>query len=183
MQKKSIFFAKNFCNSKNYSNFAANFNQLNVFIMENVSKITWFEERNLKCSISLKPSSMGEVMFTYIDDAGSEFEITAPEYSFNVNPAAGVGNIGHAGGYVSRVGRTDVIHLNGRVVRIGNTQILYAQDMVSSIGSVAVTFLSKRIARIGNTRINFSSNQVYRVGNASIIYSGNTVARISDNVK
>lgn len=151
--------------------------------MDSVSKITWFEERNLKCSISLKPSSMGEVTFTYIDEAGSEYEITAPDYSLNINPAAGSG-ISRSGSLVSNVGRTSLAYTNGHVYKIGNTTLHFAaNNVISGIGSLSITFSGRKVMRIGNISVHFSGDQVSHVGNASIMYSGSTVARISGNVK
>ena len=51
-----------------------------------VNKLIWYEEPWLKCMVSLDPSSPGVSFFIY-DEKGNEFEITAPRYSFNVNPA------------------------------------------------------------------------------------------------
>ena len=39
---------------------------------------------------------------------GSEFELTTPNYSFNVNPASNAGQVSYSGNKIIRVGNTFV---------------------------------------------------------------------------
>ena len=81
-----------------------------------VSKLIWYEEPWLKCMASLDPSSPG-VTFVIYDEKGNEFEITAPRYSFNVNPA----------------GSSQQMRAGNKIVRVGNASVTYSGDTVMRV--------------------------------------------------
>jgi hypothetical protein len=150
-----------------------------------VSKLIWYEEPWLKCMASLDPSSPG-VTFVIYDEKGNEFEITAPRYSFNVNPAGSSQQM-RAGNKIIRVGNTEVGYVGDRVNRIGRNYLQYNGLLLVRIGSIGITYMSANmsanIVQIGSTRLQYNGKRVVRAGNASITYSGDTAMRIDGNVK
>ncbi len=147
-----------------------------------VSKLIWYEEPWLKCMVSLDPSSPG-VTFVVYDEKGNEFEITSPNYSFNVNPAGGAGQAMRAGSKIVRVGSTDVGYAGDRVNRIGRNYLQYNGQLLVRIGTLGIIYVSSNIVQIGRTRLQYNGKKVVRVGNASITYSGDIPMRIDGNVK
>ena len=147
-----------------------------------VSKLIWYEESWLKCMVSLDPSSPG-VTFVIYDEKGNEFEVTAPRYSFNVNPAGGAGQAMRAGNKVIRVGNTEIGYVGDRVNRIGRNYLQYNGSLLARIGAIGIIYSSTNIAQIGRSRLQYNGKKVVRVGNASITYSGDTPMRIDGNVK
>lgn len=147
-----------------------------------VSKLIWYEEPWLKCMASLDPSSPG-VTFVIYDEKGNEFEVTAPRYSFNVNPAGGAGQAMRAGNKVVRVGNTEIGYVGDRVNRIGRNYLQYNGSLLTRIGTIGIIYSSTNIAQIGRKRLQYNGRKVVRVGNASITYSGDTPMRIDGNVK
>ena len=146
-----------------------------------VNKLIWYEEPWLKCMVSLDPSSPGVSFFIY-DDKGNEFEITAPRYSFNVNPAGSSQQM-RAGNKIIRVGNTEVGYVGDRVNRIGRNYLQYNGLILVRIGTIGITYMSTNIVQIGRTRLQYNGKKVVRVGNASVTYSGDTAMRIDGNVK
>ena len=146
-----------------------------------VSKLIWYEEPWLKCMASLDPSSPG-VTFVIYDEKGNEFEITAPPYSFNVNPAGSSQQM-RAGNKIIRVGNTEVGYVGDRVNRIGRNYLQYNGLLLVRIGTIGITYMSTNIVQIGRTRLQYNGKKVVRAGSASIIYSGDTAMRIDGNVK
>ncbi len=147
-----------------------------------VSKLIWYEEPWLKCMASLDPSSPG-VTFVIYDEKGNEFEVTAPRYSFNVNPAGGAGQAMRAGNKVVWVGNTEIGYVGDRVNRIGRNYLQYNGSLLTRIGTIGIIYSSTNIAQIGRKRLQYNGRKVVRVGNASITYSGDTPMRIDGNVK
>ena len=146
-----------------------------------VSKLIWYEEPWLKCMASLDPSSPG-VTFVIFDEKGNEFEITAPHYSFNVNPAGSSQQM-RAGNKIVRVGNTEIGYVSDRVNRIGRNYLQYNGLLLVRIGTIGITYMSTNIVQIGRTRLQYNGKKVVRVGNASVTYSGDTVMRVDGNVK
>ena len=146
-----------------------------------VSKLIWYEEPWLKCMASLDPSSPG-VTFVIYDEKGNEFEITAPRYSFNVNPAGSSQQM-RASNKIIRVGNTEIGYVSDRVNRIGRNYLYYNGQLLVRIGTVGITYMSANIVQVGRTRLQYNGKKVVRVGNASITYSGDTVMRVDGNVK
>ena len=146
-----------------------------------VSKLIWYEEPWLKCMASLDPSSPG-VTFVIYDEKGNEFEITAPCYCFNVNPAGSSQQM-RAGNKIIRVSNTEVGYVGDRVNRIGRNYLQYNGLLLVRIGTIGITYMSTNIVQIGRTRLQYNGKKVVRVGNASITYSGDTVMRVDGNVK
>ena len=146
-----------------------------------VSKLIWYEEPWLKCMASLDPSSPG-VTFVIYDEKGNEFEITAPRYSFNVNPAGSSQQM-RAGNKIVRVGNTEIGYVGDRVNRIGRNYLQYNGLLLVRIGTIGITYMSTNIVQIGRTRLQYNGKKVVRAGSASIIYSGDTAMRIDGNVK
>ena len=146
-----------------------------------VSKLIWYEEPWLKCMASLDPSSPG-VTFVIYDEKGNEFEITAPHYSFNVNPAGSSQQM-RAGNKIVRVGNTEIGYASDRVNRIGRNYLQYNGLLLVRIGTIGITYMSTNIVQIGRTRLQYNGKKVVRVGNASVTYSGDTVMRVDGNVK
>ena len=105
-----------------------------------VSKLIWYEEPWLKCMASLDPSSPG-VTFVIYDEKGNEFEITAPRYSFNVNPAGGSQPM-RAGNKIIRVGNTEIGYASDRVNRIGRNYLQYNGLLLVRIGTIGITYMS-----------------------------------------
>ena len=145
-----------------------------------VSKLIWYEEPWLKCMVSLDPSS--GVTFVVYDEKGNEFEITAPRYSFNVNPVGGSQPM-RAGNKIIRVGNTEIGYVSDRVNRIGRNYLYYNGQLLVRIGTIGITYMSANIVQIGRTRLQYNGKKVVRVGNASVTYSGDTAIRIDGNVK
>ena len=146
-----------------------------------VSKLIWYEEPWLKCMASLDPSSPG-VTFVIYDEKGNEFEITAPCYSFNVNPAGSSQQM-RAGNKIIRVSNTEVGYVGDRVNRIRRNYLQYNGLLLVRIGTIGITYMSTNIVQIGRTRLQYNGKKVVRVGNASVTYSGDTVMRVDGNVK
>jgi hypothetical protein len=146
-----------------------------------VSKLIWYEEPWLKCMASLDPSSPG-VTFVIYDEKGNEFEITAPRYSFNVNPAGSSQQM-RAGNKIVRVGTTEIGYVSDRVNRIGRNYLQYNGLLLVRIGTIGINYMSANIVQVGRTRLQYNGKKVVRVGNASVTYSGDTAMRIDGNVK
>lgn len=111
-----------------------------------VSKLIWYEEPWLKCMASLDPSSPG-VTFVIYDEKGNEFEVTAPRYSFNVNPA----------------GSSQQMRAGNKIVRVGNTEIGYVSDRVNRIGRNYLQYNGKKVVRVGNASVTYSGDTIMRV--------------------
>ena len=146
-----------------------------------VSKLIWYEEPWLKCMASLDPSSPS-VTFVIYDEKGNEFEVTAPSYSFNVNPAGSSQQM-RAGNKIVRVGNTEIGYVSDRVNRIGRNYLQYNGLLLVRIGTIGITYMSTNIVQIGRTRLQYNGKKVVRVGNASVTYSGDVVMRVDGNVK
>ena len=146
-----------------------------------VSKIIWYEEPWIKCMASLDPSSPGVSFFIY-DEKGNEFEITAPRYSFNVNPVGSSQQM-RAGNKIIRVGNTEIGYASDRVNRIGRNYLQYNGVLLVRIGNISVSYTSANVVQIGRTRLQYNGRKVVRVGNASVTYSGDTAMKIDGNVK
>ena len=146
-----------------------------------VGKLIWYEEPWLKCMVSLDPSSSG-VTFVIYDEKGNEFEITAPRYSFYVNPAGSSQQM-RAGNKIVRVGNTEIGYISDRVNRIGRNYLFYNGQLLVRIGNISIIYASSNIVQIGRTRLQYNGKKVVRVGNASVTYSGDTVMRVDGNVK
>lgn len=143
-----------------------------------MAKIKWQEATYLKCEISVSPQSSPEFKFIYIDDDGNEYEITAPEFSFDAAAASG-GDISHSGNEIRRVGRTSINWSQGRVNYIGNANIYWSNGKLSRIGNTSINWSGDRITYIGNTSIGWICGNICQVGRASISSNGD----ISGSVK
>lgn len=143
-----------------------------------MSSIKWKEEPNLKCEISLNNESMGQTLFTIIDDNGNEFELGTPEFSFNVTVCSGA-DISQQGNHILRVGKTALIWQGNEITRIGNVDITWLSNKIRRIGRCIINWQGNEINSIGQTSISWLSGRVCRVGRASVYSDGS----ISGTVK
>lgn len=111
-----------------------------------ISKISWKEDPHLKCEVSLDSASMGRLTLIVIDDAGNEFEMTAPDYSFNCCSTSGI--IGRSGDKITYVGRTSIAYNGNKVRQIGNVIIQYNGDKVVAVGRTQISYSCSRIIGI-----------------------------------
>lgn len=143
-----------------------------------MAKIKWQEAPYLKCEISLNSLSDPEFKFIYIGDDGNEYEITAPDFSFDVAAGSGV-NISRFENEIHRVGGTHIDWGHGRVYGIGDTGISWLYGNLHRIGKTRISWNGDKIVTIGDTSINWHDGRIARVGRASISSNGD----ISGSVK
>lgn len=145
-----------------------------------MAKIKWQEAPYLKCEISLNSLSDPEFKFIYIGDDGNEYEITAPDFSFDVAAGSGV-SISRLGNEIRRVGGTPIYWGENRVTRIGNTSISWLHGKLYRIGKTNIQWNGDgdKIFYIGDTTIFWHDGRIVKVGRASISSRGD----ISGSVK
>lgn len=146
-----------------------------------ISKISWKEDPHLKCEVSLDSTTMGRLTLIVIDDAGNEFEITAPDYSFNCCSASG--NIGRSGDKITYVGRTTIGYNCNKVRQIGNIIIQYNGEKVVAVGRTNISYNSNKLRQVGNVIIQYNGEKVVAVGRTQISYTGSRIIGIRGDVK